>query len=65
MGHEKSKPQAAALIKFCFLAPLIIMIFVLASEQNPRGTRGGVGGGGLGAEDALTLTSSPERLRPG
>ena len=46
MGHEKSKPQAAALIKFCFLAPLIIMIFLLASEQNPRGTRGGVGGGG-------------------
>ena len=67
MEHEKSKPQAAALIKFCFLAPLIIMIFLLASEQNPRGTRGGVGGGGgcLGAEDALTLTSSPERLRPG
>ena len=52
MGHEKSKPQAAALIKFCFLAPLIIMIFLLASEQNPRGRgregeggRGGVGGG--------------------
>lgn len=66
MEHEKSKPQATALIKFCFLAPLIIMIFLLASEQNPRGTRGGVGGGGgLGAEDALTLTSSPERLRPG
>lgn len=62
MEHEKSKPQAAALIKFCFLAPLIIMIFLLASEQNPRGTRGGAG---LGAEDALTLTSSPERLRPG
>ena len=64
MEHEKSKPQATALIKFCFLAPLI-MIFLLASEQNPRGTRGGVGGGGLGAEDALTLTSSPKRLRPG
>lgn len=26
---------------------------------------GGGGKGGLGAEDALTLTSSPERLRPG
>lgn len=63
MEHEKSKPQATALIKFCFLAPLIIMIFLLASEQNPRGTRGGVGG--LGAGDALTLTSSPERMRPG
>ena len=25
----------------------------------------GGGEGGLGAEDALTLTSSPERLRPG
>lgn len=48
MEHEKSKPQAAALIKFCFLAPLIIMIFLLASEQNPRGTRGGMGGGGEG-----------------
>ena len=65
MEHEKSKPQATALIKSCFLAPLIIIIFLLASEQNPRGTRGGVGEGGLGAGDAPTLTSSPERLRPG
>lgn len=65
MEHEKSKPQATALIKSCFLAPLIIMIFLLASEQNPRRTRGGVGEGGLGAGDAPTLTSSPERLRPG
>ena len=57
MGQEKSKPQATALIKFCFLSPSIIMIFFcLASEQAPYGTRGKGGGGGLGARDAPTLT---------
>ena len=46
MGQEKSKPQATALIKFCFLSPSIIMIFFcLASEQAPYGTRGKGGGG--------------------
>ena len=32
MEHEKSKPQATALIKFCFLALLIIMIFLISQR---------------------------------
>lgn len=34
MEHEKSKPQATALIKFCFLAPLIIMIFLISQRAK-------------------------------
>ena len=34
MGHEKSKPQETALTKFCFLAPLIIMIFFISQRAK-------------------------------
>lgn len=34
MEHEKSKPQATALIKFCFLAALIIMIFFISQRAK-------------------------------